>query len=90
MTITELIQLKIELSEKKRVIDRKIFVIDNLISTSLFIENYESRRKETEKHWRIKHGDKKHKNRERSTQRTKTDERSGQTYRGVCIPPPTQ
>ena len=76
MTITELVQLKIKLSKEKRIVDRKLFIVENLLNTSLFIENYESRRRETEKHWRIKHGDKKHKYGDRSTQRTKTYERS--------------
>ena len=43
MTITELLQLRNRLSEEKRAIDRKLFIVKNLIKTSLFIRDYASR-----------------------------------------------
>lgn len=39
----DLIQLRSRLSKEKSVIDRKIFIINNLINTSRFIKNFKAR-----------------------------------------------
>ena len=47
MTISELLQLRNKLSEEKRVIDRKLFIVKNLIRTSFFIRDHKSRQKKS-------------------------------------------
>lgn len=62
--IIELMQLRNRLNEEKRIIDRKLSVINNLIGTAQFINDYKDRQR------RIKHDSEKYRNRKRFTQRT--------------------
>ena len=61
--ITELTQLKNKLDEEKRMIDRKLSIINNLISTTWFIENSIYRQRISDR--RIEHDGQKYKNRKR-------------------------
>jgi len=45
--IVELMQLRNKLNEEKHVIDRKIAVINNLIKTSWYIDDYRRRQKKS-------------------------------------------
>jgi len=49
MTIAELLRLRNKLGKEKRIIDRKISIINNLVNTSQFLANRQSvlRRKRT-------------------------------------------